>query len=328
MEDYKGSGTQQGSPPTGVFDIPINTQTKPMDKVVPSDTGVFPTVGTTPKNISEKTLKKRLARLAASRPVLLLAVLLTVSAVLTALRGYFWPVTVTLTAGRALAALAVWLIYGSAGKKGSSLLAALPLYMTIVSCGVYVLLGVFVFCAMFGKMFLLSGDTAVDLVRSAHSAGLWAVPSALAFFMAAYCLYLFKRHERLLCCNIRDGIKYGFPFEKGSGAFMRCCVIAAVVLPVLHIGRGVIGSFTGFEVLGKAAAFYDKLFIDQLNYWLSFVGILVHSAALIMAGAVGNRYSAVVKRYKAQRGIGTDDKTKTVQRDGVNGSKATEKTSK
>jgi len=318
MEDNKFSNTKQVIPPTGVFDIPGNPPTKAMDKVKAGETGIFPAEGAVHKNISEKTLKKRLARLAASRLVLSLAVLMSVSAILTAIRGYFWPVTVTLTLGRTLSAVALWLIYATAGKKGSRLLAALPLYMTVFAVTVFSLMGVFVFCAMFGKLFLFGGDKAVELVRAAHSAGLWSVIPALIFFVIAYCIYLFKRHERLLACNVRDALLYGFPFEKGSAGFMRSCIVAACALTVLQIGRGAVGSFSQFETLGKeGAAFFDKLFMAEYSYWLNFLGVLVHSAALLAAGVAGNRYSAIVKKYKVKKGIKQDDKTKTKSGDAV-----------
>ena len=308
MEENKNTNGQQTTSATGIFDIDKKTKTKPMD-MVQAGTGVFPIDRDAPKNISEQTLKKRLARFAASRLVFGLAFLLSASAVLTAVRGYFWPVTLTLTLGRALAATAVWVVYASAGKKGSRLLAALPLYMTMASALMFVLLGVFVFCAMFGKMFLFSGDVAVDLVRSAHSAGLWAVLPALVYIMVAYCMYLFKRHERQLCCNIRDGLIYGFPFENGYTGFMRSCIVTACVLPAIHIARGVIGSFSNFGALSNgAAAFYDKLFMSEYNYWLALVGVLVHSAALVVAAVVGGRYASIVKKYKEQKEASANDK--------------------
>lgn len=317
MEDNKFSDTKQISPPTGVFDVPKDAPTRPME-LVGTGTGVFPAEGASHKNISEKTLKKRLARLAASPLVLSLAVLMSVSAVMTALRGYFWPVTATLTAGRALAATALWLIYATAGKKGGRLLAALSLYMAVIGVTVFSLMGVFTFCAMFGKLFLFGGENAVQLVRTAHSAGLWSVVPALVFFVIAYCLYLFKRHERLITCNVRDALLYGFPFEKGNVGFMSSCVVTAFVFTALQIASGAVGSFSCFESLGKeGAALFDKLFMSNISYWLNFLGVLVHSAALLVAGVAGNRYSAIVKKYKLQKGIKQDDKTKTKPRDAV-----------
>lgn len=284
--------------PTGVFDV--NTPKKPNPSS--NTTGVFPVDGAAPKSVSEKTLRKRLARLAASRPVLVLAILLSVSALLTAFRGYFWPVTAVLTVSRALSAAAVWTVYLTAGKKGGRFLAALPLYATVFSAVVLLFLAVFIFCAMFGKMVLVSGSGAVALVRLAYSAKLWSVVPALVYIVIAYCLYLFARHQRLLCCNIRDGLIYGFPFENGYKGFLRSCIIVAIVLPVLQIMRGFTGSFAEYELLSSgAAALFDKLFLSQLNYWLNLFGVFVHSAALLAAGSIAVKYAAVVKKYKAQK---------------------------
>jgi len=304
MEDRKLS-VEGGAEPipaaeasTGVFDLQ-NTSTMDFDKY---QTGVFTVDGGTHRGVSEKTLKRRLARLAASRSVLVLAIMLSVTTVFTALRGYYWPVTLLLTAGRALEAVAVWMLYLTAGKKGGSLLAALPLYVPITYATCLVFFGVFLFSGMFGKLILFNTSGGVNMVRLTRDAQLWTIIPVLLCFITAYCVYLFNRHERQLCCNIRDGLKYAFPFENGYKAFTRCCITVAVLLPVLQILRGFVGTFAEVSyVADRAAPLFDKLFLSEINYYLNLVGICVQSATLVVAAAVANRYAAVVKKYKAQR---------------------------
>lgn len=250
----------------------------------------------------ERTLKKRLARLCAARPVLILAVLLSVSALLTAFRGYLLPVTVFLTVLRVGYAVGLWLLHLSAGKKGAKLLSALSLYGTIAGVVGLLFLAVYIACAMFGQALLLQTESTLSLARTIYAAGLWAVIPALMCIMAAYCLYLFKRHERQLLCNLRDGLRYGFPFEQGSAAFTRNSTLSAVVLLVLQIVRAF---FTSFSLLGISSAntvkMLDKLLLPQMNYAVSLIGVLVHVAALIVAAALARGYGETVKKYKAQR---------------------------
>ena len=293
MDNNKTTVGQAFPAPTGVFEANRPQQT---------NTGMFPVEGSGHKAVSEKTLRKRLARLASSRPVLALCILLSVSTFLTAFRGYFLPVTLLLTLGRGLFAAAAWMIYLTAGKKGSGFLAALPLYATASICVVLLFFAVFIFSGMFGKMVLVSGDSAEELVRLIYSAKLWAIVPALAFVTAAYCLYLFARHQRLLFCNIRDGLIYGFPFENGYGGFVRACITVAVALPCVHIVSGIIGTFGSYEVLSSGAAeLFDRIFLSDSGYWLNLLGVLVHSSALITAAVVAMRYGTVVKKYKEQR---------------------------
>lgn len=293
MDNNKTTEGIKVSAPTGVFDV---------NRINADTTAVFPTEHGAHKPVSEKTLRKRLARLCASRSVLALAVLLSLSALLTVFRGYYLPITLLLTVGRVLSAAAVWTLCLTAGKKGGRLLAALPLYVTIARAVALLFGAVFIFCGMFGKMVLLGGSGAVNLVRTVYGAGMWAVIPALACIVAAYCFYLFARHERLLCCNIRDGLTYGFAFEGGATGFLRSSIAAAVAFPVLQVIRGVVGTFGKYELFSDGAAkLLDKLFISQSNYWVNFLGILVHSAALILAGTLAVKYSATVKKYKAQK---------------------------
>lgn len=250
----------------------------------------------------ERTLKKRLARLCASQPALILAVLVSVSALLTAFRGYLLPVTVFLTVLRTGYAVGLWLLHSSAGKRGAKLLAALSLYGTLAGILGLLALAVYIACAMFGRSLFFTAGSAVSLARTIYAAGLWAVLPALMCIMAAYCLYLFKRHERQLLCNLRDGLRYGFPFEQGSAAFTRNCTLSALVLLALQIVRAF---FTSFSLLGISSAstvkMLDKLLLSQTSYAANLIGVLVHVAALVMAAALARTYGETVKKYKAQR---------------------------
>lgn len=250
----------------------------------------------------ERTLKKRLARLCASRPVLILAVLVSISAVLTAFRGYLLPVTVFLALFRAGYAVGLWLLYLSAGKRGAKLLSSLSLYGTAAAIVGLLSLAVYISCAMFGRSLFFKADSAVSLARTVYAAGLWAVIPALLCVMAAYCLYLFKRHEWHLLCNLRDGLRYGFPFEQGSSGFKRSCTLSAVVLLVLQIVRAFFTSFSSLGISTESTLkMLDKLLLSQMNYAVNLIGVLFHAAALLMAAALAHRYGETVKKYKAQR---------------------------
>ncbi len=297
MDNNKTTEGKAIPTPTGVFEVDNYKS------------GVIPTPVTPVENeggraVSEKTLKKRLARIAASRLMLVMAVLLSVSAVLTLLRGYFWPFTTVLFLHRLLAAVSAWVLYSTAGKRGGRLLAAAPLYATIASVTGLVFLAVYIFCGMFGKMVLVSGENAEEWVRLIYGAGLWAILPSLACLVMAYCLYLFKRHERFLALNVRDGLRYGFAFEKGYGSFSRSAIILAAVMFTFQIFRGFVDSFGAFGWFPESAvALYDRLFLSQKFYAVNLIGVIIHCGALACAVLLSFKYSSVVKKYKIQREI-------------------------
>lgn len=294
MSDNKPTTPVSGEK-TDVFDVGALKPATDEKKAVTVD-------GKAAQAPGERTLKKRLARLCAARPVLILAVLVSVSAVLTALRGYLLPVTVFLVVLRAGYAAGLWLLHLSAGKRGAKLLSALSLYGTLAGVVGLLALAVYIACAMFGQALFLQTEGTLRLAHTIYAAGLWAVIPVLMCIMAAYCLYLFKRHEWRLLCNLRDGLRYGFPFEQGSTAFTRNCTLCAAVLLVLQIVRAF---FTSFSLLGISSAntvkMLDKLLLPQLNYAVSLIGVLVHIAALIMAAGLAHSYGETVKKYKSQR---------------------------
>ncbi len=298
MNERKPTSAPQ-SAPTDVFKA--DAQAK-VQELKPTDTGLYTVDGVAHRALSERTLKKRLAKLASSRSVLLLALLVSLSAILTAFRGYLVPITVFLTAERVLFAVGLWMVYITAGKKGGKLLAALPLYSGVAAIIGLLFLAAFISCAMFGKLLLFQTEGSVQLVRVIYSAKLWAIVPALLCIMAAYCFYLFKRHERQLLCNVRDGLKYGFPFEQGYSAYARSCVAVAVLFAAFQITRAFFGGFSqlGF-IPDHAVKMLDSLLLPQLNYGVSLVGVLVQAASLVLAATLAYRYGNTVKKYKAQK---------------------------
>lgn len=257
-------------------------------------------VGSVQRSLTEKTLKKRLARLANSKGMVTLATLMTLSALLTVFRGYIAPIAICLTVERILIASVLWCMYATGGKMGRGLLPWLPVIETVVAAILCAFFAVFVFCGMFAKLFLISGQE--ELVRTIVGAGMWAVVPALAALATGYCVFLFKRHERLICCNVRDGLKYGFAFDKGAGKFMQNCLIVAIALAGLAVFKLIVGDFSAFGFLGEdGARLFNIAFNMDESIWLTFLGNLVHGAALLVAGAMAVRYSSTVKRYRQQR---------------------------
>lgn len=250
--------------------------------------------------IIEKSFKRRVARFAQSNGVLLLAVLMTVSALLSFFRPYVMPVNCFLAAERSVMAVLLWVIYGTGGKHGMGLFAWLGVIETVVASVMFTFFAAFIGCGMFSMQLLLKNQA--DLVRVIKGAGMWAVVPALLCLAIAYCIFLFKRHERHVCCNLRDALRYGFAFDRGSYVFARNCAIVAVAMPVLFIVRGSFGDFGGIDALSDGAR---KLFNTVLplgkHYWLSLVGVFVHSAALLLSGALLVRYSAMVKKHKEHK---------------------------
>ncbi len=249
--------------------------------------------------IMERSFKRRTSRFAQSGAVLLLAVFMTASAVLSCFRPYIFPINCFLVAERGLMALLLWVIYATGGKYGMGFFSWLGVAETAVASVMMAFFAAFIGCGMFSMQFLLTSQE--DTVRIIKSAGMWAVIPALLALAIAYCIFLFKRYERLVCCNIRDSLRYGFAFDRGSYMFARNCAIVAVAMPVLYIIRGSLGDFSGIEALSDGARrFYNTVLPLGKHYWLSLVGVLVHSATLLLSGAILIKYSAMVKKYKEQ----------------------------
>ncbi len=249
--------------------------------------------------IMERSFKRRVSRFAQSGAVLLLAVLMTASAVLSCFRPYIFPINCFLVAERGLMALLLWTVYATGGKHGMGLFAWLGVIETVVASVMMVFFAAFIGCGMFAMQLLFTSQA--DMVRLVKGAGMWAVIPALAALAIAYCIFLFKRYERLICCNIRDSLRYGFAFDRGSYMFARNCAIVAVAMPVLYIIRGSLGDFSGIEVLSEGARkLYNAVLPLGKHYWLNLVGVLVHSATLLLSGAILVKFSAMVKKYKEQ----------------------------
>lgn len=312
MSEDRTKGAPEGAP-TDVFTTDIFDTTADIT-LHKADTGLYTVDGTSIRRVSERTLKKRLARLASSRLVFVLALLLSLSAALTAFRGYLLPVTLFLTAERAAIAVGLWVLYFTAGKKGGSFLAGVSLYFPIAAVAGLLFAAVFIICALFGKLLLFQTASAVSLVRSIYKAGLWAVIPILLCFMAAYCVYLFKRCQRQLLCNVRDGLRYGFAFENGSKAFSRNCILVAVLMIAIQIARAFIKSFSQFGFVPEhTVPMFDRMFLSQINYIVSLIGVAVHAAVLFAAAALARRYYEVVKRYKEQKKAGDSARQSAIQ---------------
>lgn len=252
------------------------------------------------KKMGEKTFKKRMARFANSKAVLLLAVLMTVSAVLSVFRPYLFSIKIFLISERTLMALLLWLLYATGGKYGMGLFSWLCVLETLVSTLAMAFCTAFIGCSMFAMQLLFTDKD--DIVRLINGAEMWAVIPALLCLCVAYCIFLFKRHERLICCNLRDSLRFGFAFDKGSYVYMRNCMIVAIAMPVLYIIRGSLGDFSGIKAIPEGARnFYNYAFPMGDSYWLNLAGVLVHSAVLVVAGLICVRYAAMAKKFNQQR---------------------------
>lgn len=277
--------------------VPASGNTIP----VPGDTSLYTVDGKAYRGVGYRTLKKRLARLASSQLVLILGLFLSVSAALTAFRGYLLPVTVFLAAERAVFALGLWRVYFTAGKKGGAFLAAMSFWTPFAAVAGLLFFAVFLACSMFGKLLLFRGEAAEELVRLVYRAKLWAVLPALLCVAAAYWVYLFARRQRLLLCNMRDGLRYGFPFENGYRQFSRNCVFVAVLMSAFQVLRAFFHSFGGIGAPAQASAMLDRLLLSQRNYTVNALGVAVQAAVFILAAALARRYGKTVRKYKAQR---------------------------
>lgn len=254
------------------------------------------------KNIGEKTFKKRMARFAHSKSVLTLAVLISLSALLTLFRPYILPVKLSLVGFRVALAVCLWLVYTTGGKRGMGFIAWLPVVETVWYSVMMAFFAAFIGCGVFSMQFLLKGQE--DLVRLIKQAGMWAFVPALLALAVVYCVFLFKRHQRLICCNLRDGVRYGFSFDRGTYLFVRNCIIVAVAMPLLYIIRGVFGDFEGVNLLSDGAkALFNYVLPTDGGYWINLGGVAVHSAACAVAAAVAIRYSAMVKRFRQQKEV-------------------------
>lgn len=284
---------------TGVLDAaaPASGDTIP----VPGDTSLYTVDGKAYRGVSSRTLKKRLARLASSQLVLALGLFLSVSAALTAFRGYLLPVTVFLAAERAVFALGLWRVYFTAGKKGGAFLAAMSFWTPFAAVAGLLFFAVFLACAMFGKLLLFRGAAAEELVRLVYRARLWAVLPALLCVAAAYWVYLFARRQRLLLCNMRDGLRYGFPFENGYRQFSRNCVLVAALMSAFQVLRAFFHSFGVIGVPRQAAAMLDRLLLSQRNYTVNALGVAVQALVFVLAAALARRFGKTVRKYKAQK---------------------------
>ncbi len=249
---------------------------------------------------TEKSFKRRMARFAHSNAMLILALLMTSSAILTGFRPYLLPINAFLVAERAVMAVCLWIVFATGGKHGMGFMAWLGIIETIAVAVMMAFFAAFIGCGMFAQQLLLTNQE--DLVRTIKGAGMWAVVPALLALAVAYCVFLFKRFERLVCCNLRDSLRYGFAFDRGSYMFARNCVIVAVAMPVLYIIRGSLGDFEGIKALSDGArTLYNTVLPMGKSYWLNLAGVIVHSATLLVAGALLVKYSAMVKRFKEQK---------------------------
>lgn len=291
----------------------MNNSTSNFNKV-PATTGVFPAspntaglkqvndgfaVGNVQRSVTEKTFKKRMAKFAASKGVLVLAILFSLSAILSCFRGYMLPLTLFLVAERVAVAATLWTVFFTAGKRGLGFFSLLPVLETVAAVVLMCFMAAFVGCALYGKQLLLGGKE--DLVRLIYNAGTVAVIPGLLCIMTAYCIFLFKRHQRLIACNLRDGARYGFSFDKGAYVFARNCVIVAVAMPAAYIAFGLLPSFKSLGFSEGGAALLSHLFHKGSGYWLNLIGIGVHSTALCVAGSMTVRYAYMVKKFRQQK---------------------------
>ncbi len=252
------------------------------------------------RKIGARTLKRRVSALCTSRLMLLLCLFMSVSALLTAFRGYYMPFTLYLTLQRAANAAVLWTVYITAGKKGTRELAWYPVVEAIVSAVGLLFLAAFTICAMFKTALIFSGSK--SFILSIYKSGMWALVLAMSFVMAAYCIYLFKRRERLLLCNLRDALRYGFAFNSGCKVFSVCCIVVACMMPLSLVVLAVLGGFDALPYISAdAAALFNRIYNTGSYFVLTLLGVLVHSVALLLTAVMTVRYEGVVKRYKEQR---------------------------
>ncbi len=274
------------------------------EKAAATDSKLYTVDGKAHRSVSERTLRKRLARLASSPMVLILAILVSLSVISTAFSGYMWPVTLFLVIERLALAIGLWMLYTTAGKKGGAVLAVIPMCTGIVGIVGILFVAVFTGSAMFGKLLLVQTSSAVALVRAVYQANLWAVVPILVCITVAYCAYLFYSRERQLLCNLRDGLRYGFPFENGYKQFSVGCVSIAAGLLIYRLAAAIIGSFAniGF-VSSRAVAMLDAMLLPQGNAFVGIVCALLEAAVLIISAVLAFRYGATVKKFKAQKKV-------------------------
>lgn len=298
--------------PIGVTD---NTKTAPFDindvrKVVDDAKKNIPLAGAvhTHKNVGKKigpkTMKRRAGALCSSRLMLLFCIFMSVSTVLTAFRGYFTPFTVYLTVQRFAMAACAWTVYFTSGKYLATVFSWLPIVESVASA---VMLLIFAACT--GYAVTSSGaDKASsfmglgNLASAANKSGMWALVVAASFVAMAYCIYLFKRRERLVLCNIRDAAQHGFAFSGGSKRYVAYGMIVACVMPISFIALKVMGGFDGLPYVSEdAAALMNGIYNTGSIFVLNLIGVFVHSAAVLVSTMIVGRYEMVVKRYKEQR---------------------------
>ncbi len=251
------------------------------------------------KKIGAKTLKRRVGALCSSRIMLMFCIFMSVSALLTAFRGYFTPFTVYLTVQRVAMAACAWTVYLTAGKKLATVFSWLPVAETVAAAVLMLFLAVYTGAAMFKNAFLF---TVKDYIFDVYHAGMWAIVVAIGFIVIAYCIYLFKRRERLVLCNMRDALQYGFSFSNGSKRFMIYSIVVAAVMPVSLIIVEIMGGFSSLPYMSEQAAkFVDRVYNTGWIFVLNLIGVLVHSAAVAVGAMIVGRFDMVVRRYKEQR---------------------------
>lgn len=297
MDERRTTPERQALPTDVLKETP-----KAGDKNEHTDYNLYTVEGKSQRTVNERTLKKRLSKFASSRTVLLLAIFTSLSAVLTAFRGYLLPVTLFLAVLRTCYAVGLWLVYTSKGKKGGGFLAAFSLVSTAAAVIGLLLLAAFIGCGMFGKLLLVRTDGTVRLAKAILEAKTFAVVPALICIMAAYCVYLFKKYERQTLCNMRDGLRFGFPFGQGSLIYARNCLFVSGVLLAVTVARSFFVSFSGVGFIpGYAVEALDWLLIPHCNFAAFAAGAVVQVAVYVLSAVLAFRYGGIVKRYKAQK---------------------------
>ncbi len=253
------------------------------------------------KKVGAKTLKRRVGALCSSRLMLLFCIFMSVSAVLTTMRGYFLPFTLYLSLQRFAMVGCAWTVYFTAGKRLTTVFSWLPIAETIVAGVLFPFLAVYTGAAMFRNAVIF---TAKDYIYDVYKAGMWAIPVALGFFVIAYCIYLFKRRERLVLCNMRDALRYGFSFSGGSKRFVVYGMIVAVAMPLSLVVVEIMGGFSSLPyVSADAAVLIERVYGTGWIFVLNLIGVLVHSAAIVLGTMIVGRFDVIVKRYKEQREV-------------------------
>ncbi len=269
------------------------------------------------KKVGAKTLKRRVGALLSSRLMLLFCVFISVSAVLTVFRGYFVPFTVYLSVQRFAMAGCAWWVYLTAGKQGTTAFSWLPVAESIAAAVMMLFLAAYTGAAMFKKALLFPVK---DYVVDVYNAGMWAIVVGLSFIAIAYCIYLFERHQRLVLCNMRDAVQYGFSFSSGSKRFVLYGFIVAGVMPLSLIVLAIMGGFDGLPYISAdAAEFMNRVYNTGWVFVLNLIGVLVHSAAIVVSTMIVGRFDGIVKRYKEQREM-QKKAQQNVESDGVGAS--------